>query len=56
MNSQTLTTILATIELALTQLRRGLAQRVDVTLEDDIVVKVYLTSTSIRIDISGYFI
>ena len=56
MNNQTLTTILTTIELALTQLSQGLARRVDVTLDDDMVVKAYQVGTLIRIDISGYHV
>ncbi len=54
MSSQTLTTILTTIELALTQLSQGLARRVDITLDDGIIIKVYRVGTLLRIDISEY--
>ncbi len=54
MNAQTLTTILTTIELALQQLSQGLARRVDITLENDVVIRVYSVGALVRIDISGY--
>ena len=50
----TLPLLLQTIELALTQLGQGSTRRVDVVLDDGVVIKVYQVSTLIRIDISGY--